>query len=42
MQEVTTGMKERGIRDLQWVDREMWRKKINLFQARRDVKTTRI
>ena len=30
MQEVTTGMKERGIGDLEWVDREGWRKKINL------------
>ena len=29
-QEVTTGMKERGIGDLEWVDREEWRKKINL------------
>ena len=30
MQEVTTGMRERGICDLEWVDREGWRKKINL------------
>ena len=28
MQEVTTGMRERGIGDLKWVDREGWRKKI--------------
>jgi hypothetical protein len=31
MQEVTTGMRERGIGDLEWVDREWWRKKINLL-----------
>ena len=31
MQEVTTGMRERGIDDLEWVDREGWRKKINLI-----------
>ena len=30
MQEVTTRMRERGIGDLEWVDREGWRKKINL------------
>ena len=30
MQEVITGMRERGIGDLEWVDREGWRKKINL------------
>ena len=30
MQKVTTGMKERGIGDLEWVDREGWRNKINL------------
>jgi hypothetical protein len=30
MQEVTTGKRKRGICDLQWVDREGWRKKINL------------
>ena len=28
MQEVTTGMRERGIGDLEWNDREAWRKKI--------------
>jgi hypothetical protein len=39
MQEVTTGMKERGIGDLEWVDREGWRKKINLPYAQKDVKT---
>ena len=30
MQEVKTGMRERGIGDLEWVDREGWRKKINV------------
>ena len=30
MQKVTTGMREREISDLEWVDREGWRKKINL------------
>jgi hypothetical protein len=30
MQEVTTGMRERKIGDLEWVDREGWRMKINL------------
>ena len=30
MEEVTTGMRERGIGDSEWVDREEWRKKINL------------
>ena len=28
MQEVTTGMREKGIDDLEWVDREGWRKKL--------------
>ena len=31
MQEVTTGMRERGIGDLEWVGREGWRKEINLL-----------
>ena len=35
MQEVTTGMRERGICELEWVDREGWRK------AQKDVKTSR-
>ena len=33
MREVKTGMRERGIGDLEWVDREGWRMKINLPQA---------
>ena len=37
MQEVTTGMGERRIGDLEWVDREGWRKKINLLEAQKDV-----
>ena len=31
MQEVTTGMREWGISDLEWVDREGWKRKINLL-----------
>ena len=42
MQEVTTGMREQGIGDLEWIDRERWRKKINILQAQKDVKTPRI
>ena len=30
MQEVTTGMRERGIEDLEWVDMEGWRRKIKI------------
>ena len=30
MQDVTTGMREQGIGDLEWVDIEEWRNKINL------------
>ena len=37
MQEVTTGMRERG--ELEWVDREGWRKKINFLWAQKDVNT---
>ena len=29
-QEVTTGMIDRGIDDLEWVDRDGWRRKIKL------------
>ena len=35
MQEVTTGMRERGIDDLEWVDREGWRKKIIYLSHRK-------
>ena len=31
MQEVITRIREREIDDLEWVDREGWRKKINLL-----------
>ena len=31
MQEVTTGMRERGIGDFEWVDRGVWRQKMNLL-----------
>ena len=28
MQEVTTGIKEKGINNMEWIDREEWRRKI--------------
>ena len=28
MQEVTTGMREKGISNMEWVDREKWRRKM--------------
>jgi hypothetical protein len=30
MQEVTTGMREEGINNMEWIDREEWRRKIKL------------
>ena len=30
MQEVTTGMRQKGIKNMEWVDREKWRRKIKL------------
>ena len=42
MQEVPTGVREGGIGYLEWVDREGWRKKINLLYTQKDVKTSRI
>ena len=40
MQEVTTGMREMGFNNLEWVEKEGWRRKIKLkFQAQKDVKT---
>ena len=42
MQEVTTGMRERGIGDMEWIDRKGWRKKINLPKVQIDVKTSTI
>ena len=30
MQEVTTGIKEKGINNMEWIDREEWRRKIKL------------
>ena len=30
MQEGTTGMREKGINNMKWVDREEWRRKIKL------------
>ena len=38
MQEVTTGMIQRGINNLEWVDREGRRRKIKL-SAQKDLKT---
>jgi len=29
MQEVTTGKREKGINNMEWMDREEWRRKIN-------------
>ena len=42
MQEVIRGMRDREIGDLEWVDREDWRKKINVPLAQKDVKTSKI
>ena len=30
MQKVTTGMRKKGINNMQWIDREEWRRKIKL------------
>ena len=30
MQEISTGMIEKGIKNMKWVDREEWRRKIKL------------
>jgi hypothetical protein len=30
IQEVTTGMREKGINNMEWIDREDWRRKIKL------------
>ena len=38
MQEVTIGMREKRIKNIEWIDREEWGKKIKL-QAQEDVKT---
>ena len=37
MQEATTGMREKGINSMEWIDRE-WKRKIKLH-AQKDVKT---
>ena len=37
MQEVTTGMREKGINNVEWIDREEWKRKIKL-QTQNDVK----
>ena len=33
-----TGMREKGINNMEWIDREEWRRKIKL-QVQKDVKT---
>ena len=38
MQEVTTGMKEKGIYNIKLIDGEDWRRKIKLY-AKKDLKT---
>ena len=30
MQEVTTGIREKGINNMEWIDREEWRRKVKL------------
>jgi hypothetical protein len=39
MLEVTTGMREEGIKNIEWVDRDEWTRKIKLW-AQEDVKTS--
>ena len=41
MQEITTEMRENGINNKKWIDREEWSRKIKLY-AQRNVKTSRI
>ena len=38
MQEITTGMREKGIKNVEWIDRKEWRRKIKIW-AQKDVKT---
>ena len=38
-QEVTTEMREKGIKNLDWVDRKEWRRKNETLYAQKDVKT---
>ena len=43
MQDVTTGMRENGYNNVEWVDREEWRRKIKLIVwAQRVLETSRI
>ena len=39
MQEVTSGTRERGINNMEWIDREEWRRKIK-HKSQKDVKTS--
>ena len=41
MQEVTTGMREKRINNMECIDREEWRRKIN-FLAQKNVQTSRL
>jgi hypothetical protein len=36
--EVTTGMREKGINNMEWIDRRKWRRKIKIW-TRKDVTT---
>ena len=39
MREVTTGMREKGMNNMEWIDREEWRRKIKP-KAQKDVNTS--
>jgi hypothetical protein len=39
IQEVTTGMRKKGINNMEWTDMEEWRRKIKLL-VQKDVKTS--
>ena len=41
MQEVTTRMRGERINNMEWIDKEKWRSKINL-KVQKDVKTSRL
>jgi hypothetical protein len=38
IQEVTTGIREKGINNMEWIDRQEWRREMKL-DAQKDVKT---
>ena len=39
MKEVITRMRDKGINNMEWIEREEWRRKIK-FQAQKEVKTS--